>query len=205
MDREDRDLRAVVVKPSADEREATVARLSDAFAHDVLSLEEFEARVAGAYRATSKDGLAQLVKDLPAPVTAARPAADVRVIEVVPRRIVAIFGNVERDGPIEIPARLDIRSYFGNVELDLSAARFGPGVTDVSVRVFCGNVEVRLPANAVVENHGSGIFASFTCRASSDAHDGAADVVRLRVTGRAILGNVEIEAAAGSVPLLPEG
>src|SRR6185503_4396490 len=131
----------------------------------------------------------------------ARVAPVSSVAAVAPRRIAAFFSNVERDGPIEIPSRLEIRSYFGNVELDLSAARFAPGITEIAIRVFCGNVELRVPANAVVENDGVAILASFSSHAAEPTRNTTENVVRLHVKGRAILGNVEIEPAVDAAHL----
>ena len=174
---------------SASDREAAVSRLSAAFAHDVLPLDEFERRVADAYRATSPAELASLLGDLPAIVEAGAVS-----LASVPERVRALFGNVERGGAVVVPPRLEIRVLFGNVELDLSDARFGPGITEISIRAICGNVELRLPAHAVVENHGGGTLASFTCRAPVPAGRGSAQgELRVRVTGRAVLANVEIE------------
>ena len=177
---------------SASDREAVVSRLSAAFANDVLPLDEFERRVAEAYRAASRAELASLLGDLPA---AADSGAGVALASV-PERVAALFGNVERGGAVVVPSRLEIRALFGNVELDLSEARVGPGTTEISIRAVCGNVELRLPAHALVENHGSGTLASFTCRAPLPAHAASsAGEPRVRVTGRAVLANVEIGTA----------
>ena len=182
------------------EREGAVARLSSAFANDAITMEEFERRTTLALRAASAAELAALVADLPAAADAAGLAsagnAVTRTSDV--QRMRAVFGNLERGGTMDVPARLEIRAIFGNVELDLSAARFGEGVTEIAVRAVCGNVEMRLPEGAIVENRGSGILASFTSRARKGDAASAGAHVRILVTGRAVLGNVEIETAAPS-------
>lgn len=50
---------------TSQERESAVARLSTAFAQDVLSMEEFERRVAEAYKAPTPAALARLVENFP--------------------------------------------------------------------------------------------------------------------------------------------
>ncbi|HWE30293.1 MAG TPA: DUF1707 domain-containing protein, partial [Polyangia bacterium] len=65
-------------KPTAllhlrDERERVIARLSDAFARDVLSLEDFEERLGLAHRATTTAELVPLEGDLGDVVPAATP------------------------------------------------------------------------------------------------------------------------------------
>src|SRR5438105_3882770 len=59
-----------------DARERAIARLSDAFAHDSLELDEFERRLGLAHRSDSLAEIERLVNDLPgeAPVTALVPA-----------------------------------------------------------------------------------------------------------------------------------
>ena len=177
-----------LVRLSVAEREAVVSRLSSAFAHDVISLEEFERRCASAYRVASQAELAVLVADLPAPVPARSTPGGVPLVPLQ-ERISAVFGNVERAGLMSVPPRLDIHSIFGNVELDLRAAHFGAGLTEISVTAVFGNIEMKLPAYVAVENHGSGMLASFTCKGANP--DSPQCIVRL--TGSAVLANVEIE------------
>lgn len=180
---------AVTPLLTSEAREGAIARLSTAFAHDVLSLEEFERRTTAAYRARTANELESLLADLPA--TGASGGNPMVAFQPIASRIAAAFSNVERGGVVVVPARLDIRALFGNVELDLSEARFGPGVTEISIRALFGNVEIRLPPAAHVENHGSATLGSFTSQRSGSTE---ASEVRIQVTGRAVLANVELTA-----------
>ena len=189
-----------------EEREAVVARLSAAFAQDVLPLEEFERRVTEVYRAASPAALARLTEDLPGGSTAASSGVSGgrALVQARPMatRVVAIFSSVERTGRVAVPPRLEIRSLFGNVELDLRDAEFGPGVTEISVHSVFGNVEVQLPPHVGVEDHGVGIFGSFAARRRSPAGRApfaaqpAPTTAVVRITGHAVLGNVEFESDA---------
>jgi hypothetical protein len=179
--------RSRALVPTTDAREAAIERLSHAFAHDVLSIEEFEDRTALVYRAASMDELASLVADLPSASVAADSGRQAGLAPMSPR-IAAAFASVERGGVVAVPPRLDIRAVFGNVELDLSRAEFGPGVTEISVRALFGNVEIRLPEGAQVENHGAASLGSFVVNA---AGDGSLSEVRVLVTGRAVFANIE--------------
>src|SRR5688500_3382783 len=151
------------------EREATVARLSSAFADDVIPMEEFERRTTAAFRASSPAELAALLADLPAPASSATIAAGradgMTTLVPAPQSIRAVFGNVERGGMQEMPGLLEIRAIFGNVELDLSTAHFTASITEISIRAVCGNVELWLPMGAIVENLGTSVLGGFTCRA----------------------------------------
>ena len=198
---------SVTPRLSPAEREAAIARLSAAFAQDVLPVEEFEQRVAAVYRAGSPVDLSALVADLPSPTLPTGRsvvAGSGAELAAVPQRIDAIFGSVDRGGRLNVPPRLEIRSVFGNVELDLSDAHFGAGLTEIEVLAVFGNIELRLPAHVVVENHGNGMLANFSCRTPSSA-DGvrvSADAPLVRVTGKAVLGNVEIEVAPAGPDLI---
>ncbi len=179
--------RAVATLLLPEARDAAIAQLSTAFAHDVLSIDEFERRTAAAYRARSPGELDSLLADLPAP--GSPRGAPALVSQPMAPRIAAAFANVERAGVLVVPAQLEIRAIFGNVELDLSEARFGLGVTEVSIRALFGNVEIRLPPGAQVENHGRATVGSFTSQHGSGS---AGHNVRVLVTGRAVFANVEL-------------
>ena len=203
------DLRAgtpVALRLADDDREGVVSRLSDAYARDVISVEEFEQRLDGVYKATDRHQLDALVRDLPVALPALGESHSSG--SVVPaggtRRIAAWFSNVERTGFTDIPRRLDIRVLFGNVELDLTQTNFPIGVTEISIKTTFGNVELFLPPGVVVENDGAALLGSFDCHApSAQRRDGAAVATLgnatstpssriVRITGRAILSSVEV-------------
>ena len=183
--------------PGPAEREAAIARLSAAFADDVLHIEEFERRVAEAYRVQNSRALALLVDDLP--VAAPVPAVAVQAATPAVRLsacITSMFGNVERRGRIAVPARVKIGALLANVELDLREADFASGVTEIAIDSLLANVELWLPEHVTVENHGASLIGSFTSaagRASRPMPGLQPPVVRIR--GRALLANVEIHGA----------
>ena len=178
--------RAIV--PTSDAREAAIARLADAFAHDVLSMDEFERRTEMAYRAGSASELATLVADLPAATgTGGGQAVGLVALSSL---VSAAFSNVARGGAMAVPPRLDIRAVFGNVELDLSEAVFGAGVTEISIRAIFGNVEIRLPSGARVESHGAATLGSYVVYPATGM---SRREVQVLATGRAIFANVELD------------
>jgi hypothetical protein len=175
-------------RPSAQAREAAVARLSHAFAHDVLSMDEFERRTAAVYGAANGRELERLVADLPVATRGQLPARG-SDLPPMPARVAAAFSNVERSGAVAVPPRLDIRAVFGNVELDLRAASFHADVTEIVVHAIFGNVEITLPPGTRVENQGSAMVGSFSTRNDPGADPNG---ITVRVTGRAIAANVEL-------------
>jgi hypothetical protein len=184
-----------------DQREAAVQRLSEHFAADQISMDELERRLDLVYQAQSPGELATLTADLPTvtpPMAAGRlsiASSHQRLRGPVVRRIRTFLGNIERSGPMDVPPMLEVRSTLGNIELDLSDATFGP-LTEIAIHSVLGNVEITLPAGVRVENDGSGLLGSFECHVLPGAMPmvGTAPVVRL--TGRTILGNVEVHADA---------
>ena len=188
------------ITPFKPDRESTIARLTTAFAEDQISLEEFERRVEEVYRAASSTALARLTEDLPAPAPAEPAAPDAIAVS---SRITATFRSLERTSRMVVPRRLEIRATFSNVELDLTQAKFREGRTEIAVRAFCSNVELRLPAGVAVEEEGGTLFGIFAAHSASSAPEPSAHPApTVRLIGRSILSNVEaIEAPGG--PKLP--
>ena len=190
--------------PSEAERERVATTLSARFADDVLSLDEFEQRVAAVYRAESRAELDALVADLsPAPTVLPPATSTTAPPDSVPARDrrFAILANLEHHSMAIVPRELSVSAVFGNVELDLRDATFGAGTTEIRVRAVFGHIGLTLPAGTQVDQRASGILGSIECPKSPLATPrSGAPVVRL--TGHAILGAVEIHFGEPS-PQLP--
>jgi hypothetical protein len=175
-----------VVSPAA--REQAIAVLTERFANDHLTLEEFERRTTAAYAATTHAQLAELTADLgvsAVPGTrSSLPAMNVGVL----------LGSVVKKMD-QVPRHLSVRAALGNVELDLTQAAFAPGVTEIELHAFMGNIEIQLPKYVGVEDHVSAVLGSFEYRrhprASSWAESsGVASVVRF--TGKVTMSSAEV-------------
>ena len=169
-------------------RDRVIALLTERYAQDQITLDEFERRATAAYAATSTAALMALTADLgdgvvPA-VRASLPAGNVGVV----------MGSIVRDMHA-VPRRLDVRTVLGNVELDLTRASFAPGVTEIALHAFMGNIEIQLPAHVGVEDHVSAVLGSFEYRrhpraASWIESSNVASVVRF--TGRVTMSSAEV-------------
>jgi hypothetical protein len=181
--------RVADLAPSA--REQVVAHLTESFAHDLLTLDEFEYRVAAAYSATTAADLAALTADLARTPAPAFPDAASQAT-AAPKRLSVVFGNMERGGVVDVPATFELRAFAGNMELDLRDAHFAPGVTEITIRSFMGNVELMLPPDVQVENYGGSVLGSFEYHGSSRGAlmGRASRVVRLK--GRVIMSSVVV-------------
>ncbi len=187
---------------SSEQREAAVKTLSAAFASDAIPVDEFERRVADVYKAASLSALRKITEDLPAP----EGTTEIREDSVAPVPIVSATGVVRRDhqnvesflssvernvqGPM--PEQLNLRSVVGSLELDLRGADFPPGVTEIRVEAILGNIEIELPDYVSVEHEGRAILGAFSVRGRSRGRRREERPV-VRITGRSILGNVEVE------------
>lgn len=174
--------------PNRADRDQAISRLTDAFAADELTLEEFEQRVEQAYSARSSTALATLTSDLPAPPPREKPVVFDKPLQP---RMTAVFSSVERRSQVAVPEHVRITSVFGNIELDLSDARFDHEVTVLEVHAVFGNVEIKVPADVIVEGEGGAAFGSFAVRSAAAPGSGARHVI---VRGAAVFGNVEVDS-----------
>jgi hypothetical protein len=135
----------------AEERDKAVERLSAHFAADHLEISELERRLDLVYSAGSPAELADLVADLPALSVDAEPevAPSVRVEpwRAVARTqtMVAVMGGAERKGQWTPPRHMNVVAVMGGGKLDFREAIFGESVTEVTIVVFMGGVEIIVP------------------------------------------------------------
>ena len=195
-------------------RQATIDRLCERFAQDGLSMQDFERRLDLAHQATSTTELASLVADFtpravaprartpdvvaPAPGAGSEARADMVPADMVPDRqfMAGVLGASTRGGAWIAPRETYAVAMMGGVELDFREARFGPGVTKVTVLAFWGGVEVVVPPGLRVECNGAGILGGFAHEPDErmEAQLGADDpeLPILRVNGVALMGGVSV-------------
>ena len=78
------------------------------------------------------------------------------------------------------------------VDLDFREAQFNPGPTEVRVGALMGAVTITIPPDLPVECDGTSVLGHFESLASGP-REAAADAPRLRISGRAVMGSVEIK------------
>ena len=191
---------------SVDEaREKVIDILSESFAQDLVSVEEFERRVTLAQQAGTMPELGSAIEGLragaPGPeaargdelATLPRIAADLPMGRIRPTdRAVAIFGETKRSGAW-IPARRNtVVAVMGSMALDLREALLGPGETVFSVTAVMGSVEVIAPPGLHIECSGSAILGSFEQKATRSVL-ASGDMPMVRIDGFSVLSSVEIE------------
>jgi hypothetical protein len=178
-----------------DRRELAIQQLSDSFVADLLTVEEFEERLARAHGAATLAQLETLVADLAAlpsgaASTALVPLAVNPTLAAPAKQIRSLFGNVERRGGWVVPANMRVKVTFGNVELDFRDARFTAGVTDLQAAVVFGNLELIVPPQLAVDCEASSVLGNIESHSTGAVGD--PDRPLLRVRGYAVMGNIEI-------------
>ena len=185
-------------------REKAIDLLSECFARDMLSVEDFERRLDLAHAAGSMAQLGEAIEGLGSegltapekgglPGRAPRRAPAAAFSEVRPAdRAVAVFGETKRAGQW-VPARRNtVAAVMGSAIIDLREARLGPGTTTFTAVAVMGGIEILVPPGLHVQCGGSAVFGSFERRDSSPAPV-AADDTMVRVDGFSVFGSVEIE------------
>ncbi len=145
-----------------DRREQAIARISACYADDILDVEELDRRLDLAYSARTIAELDALVVDLAVPAATTAPStALVRVAATTlavddpsrapSKRLRAYLGSVERRGRWSVPRQLEVRTFWGSVELDFRDASLAPGVTTIDVHVTMASLEVIVPPGLAVD------------------------------------------------------
>ncbi|MDB4958434.1 MAG: hypothetical protein JWO36_6003 [Myxococcales bacterium] len=176
-----------------DRRELAILQLSDAYANDLIDVDELDRRLDLAHGAKTIAELDSLVADL-ATSTALVPVGshaidDPKRAETTKLRV--IMGTVERRSRWTVPRKLNVRVMWGNAELDFREASIAPGVTTIEVRVLMGNLELILPPWLAIDVDASSFAGNVEerHRMSSEVDESQP---MLRITGSVWFGNLEI-------------
>ncbi len=178
-------------------RDQAIAVLSDAFAHDLIEVDEFERRLTLAHQATTLPEIADTVSDLTVSTSATALVPALTAVPVVAGggesdRVMAIFGGVERHGAWRVPSHLQASAVFGGMSLDFREAVFAPGVTEVHVVALMGGVQLIVPPGLSVEVSGTAVMGGFG-HVERTPVQADPDRPLLRVHGLAIMGGVAVE------------
>ncbi|MBC7843235.1 MAG: DUF1707 and DUF2154 domain-containing protein [Gemmatimonadaceae bacterium] len=183
--------------PITARRDQIVAHLGAAWAAEAIGEQEMERRMSAAFAAREPADLERLVADLPMPHAlapmpdTAHPVAP-RGPQLAPLRRV-LFSSVEERVRSVVPARVELGSRFGSIAMNFTEAVFANAVTEIVVDVVFGNVELTFPAGVAIECDVNGIFANVEMNEPTRRAAPSGQVVR--ISGRALFGNVEIDVA----------
>ena len=76
----------------------------------------------------------------------------------------ALMSKSTRDGEWPLPRLFRALCVMGELDLDLTRVRLAPGVSDIEIAAFMGQVNVRVPQNLRVECHGEPVLGELKVR-----------------------------------------
>jgi hypothetical protein len=130
-----------------DRRERVIARLTECYERDLISVDELDELLDQAHAANTVAALDKLVAGL-----GESPFKTPHVVHATndPARIdtkylTVMFSTVERTGRWVVPRTLVVRMMFGNVLLDFRDASLAAGITTLDLSTTCANIELLLP------------------------------------------------------------
>ena len=180
-------------------RERVVRLLTDRYADDSLTVEEFEARLDQMHALTSPEALDAMAHALAAPAAVTRPvvagqgravgSAAGALAGMLPARVRAVMSTLRREGAWVVPPRVQVTSLMSEVRLDLREAVLPP-VCEVEVFALMGNVTLHLPPGVEATVEVDSVMASVTDRRGRRGQGSRGRVVR--VTGSAIMSELKI-------------
>jgi hypothetical protein len=175
---DDKDLRV-----SHAEREHVAKLLSEHFAEGRLTVDEYGERSTAASEAVTRADLNRLLMDLPGAEVARRR----ELLELV-----NTGGDLKRKGEWVVPARIVVRSRFGNASLDFRQARFSTPVVEIDFDLTFGNLDLRLPKGATVDlEEARAGFGEVTDKIGPSLERGTPHLV---VRGKTRVGNIRVRA-----------
>ena len=121
--------------------------------------------------------------------------------EMVPpiRGVTAFLSAQVRAGDWILPTLFRAVSFWGDVKIDLTSARFGAGTSRIELMVIMGNVTVLVPPDVRVECDGDAIMGSFDLQGQKWSTPGAG-APTIHVTGTAFMGSVEVKVVNPNAP-----
>ena len=176
------------------EREKVIEQLSQHFAHDNLTLDELERRMALVYQASSVQALRELTRDLPSaerdvPVRAPAPVPAAFLPEE--GRILSIMAQTKRKGVWQPPRFLDLWCLMSETNLDLTHAQLAPGVTEIEIRALMASIKIIVPPGVRVVCQPSAIMAEVSDETTDPPRVGSGAPV-IRITGPVIMAELKV-------------
>lgn len=179
------------------DREQVANVLRDATGDGRLTFDELEERLTRTYGAKTYADLEGITSDLPdagahpRPVPASRAFPAARIGGQPASKVaIAVMSGSQRSGQWVVPATFGAFALMGGVELDLRQARFSEREVTIQAYAVMGGVSIVVGEDIEVDVSGIGFMGGFDDRATGPGVPGAP---RLRVTGFALMGGVEVK------------
>ena len=198
------------IVPIAEVRERVIQQLSNAFANDLITIDELESRLEQVYRAQTPAEADALVVGLPqagssvassgkAGVTQ-RPATASPELVPVHDRFVSILSSSARRGHWAVPHQFDVVAVLSDTVVDLSAATLPGDIVDLHVNVFAASLKIVIPRGLRVVNRIGAFMANVESETALDLAPMVQGSPVIRITGTAFMADVQIVASSTSGP-----
>jgi hypothetical protein len=172
-------------------RERAIRLLTDGFAYDVITVDEFEWRLGQLSHADSARAVDALVADLVVPAHAQAGATHASGPPAEAEgRILGIMSETRRTGPWRVPQALRVKAVMSDVKIDLRYAVIPPACT-IDVSAIMANVSFIVPPSLVVDFDVTSIMASVRNDARGTANAGYT-LPHVRIRGSAFMSEVRV-------------
>jgi hypothetical protein len=181
--------RGAPLAPSLDDaRERAIRLLTDGFAYDVITVDEFEWRLGRLGQSHNITAIDSLVADLASPSRAFVEPQSAAVERE--GRLLGLMSETRRGGPWRVPQHLRIKAVMSEVTVDLRYALIPPGCS-IDVTAVMANVRFIVPPGLVVDFD----VGAFIGAAGNDERAVSFDAYappNVRIRGSAIMAEVRV-------------
>ena len=202
-----KDLAAYEKMPLEELREQLIDTLTNHFALEHVSMDEFENRVDQINKARNHMAMALIIADLPelprhnmpniAPSAQSAALAasglggySLNTGAVSPQdQLFCLFSGQERKGVWKPARRTNALCIFGGADIDLSRAQIPPDGLHISALAIFGGLDIIVPRGVRVQVKGMGVFGGFDNSCDEGENPDAPLVV---VEGLAVFGGVDV-------------
>jgi hypothetical protein len=171
-------------------RERAIRLLTDGFAYDVITVEEFERRLGRLGQADTPRAVDALVADLGAPARTGLAPHQASTTVPAEGRILGLLSATRREGPWRVPQHLDVIAVMSEVRIDLRYAVLPPACT-IDVSAVMANVHFIVQPGMVVEFDVGSFMATTRNDVRAQRLDGYLQP-HVRIHGFAIMAEVRV-------------
>ena len=138
------------------------------------------------------------------PYASAPPSAVKPLIvpdSLIPERkgTLAFVSNVERHGDWILPRHYRALSVMGNLELDLTRARLGAGMSEIEIVCIMGAVTILVPPDIRLDCDAIPVIGNLEVRRNVDSTT-SADAPLVQIRGTAFMGSIEVKVVDPDAP-----
>jgi hypothetical protein len=177
------------------DRDRAAEVLREAHAQGRISIDELDERLTSVYNAKTFADLVPVTRDLPAAQDAATAPAPARGRIGGTARFklsLAILGGASREGQWVVPPEYTAVATLGGIKLDMRDATFAEAETTIKAVAVMGGMEITVPEDADVEIGAFGLMGGVD---HGGEGPGAPGAPRIRITGVAVMGGIEVKRA----------